>query len=234
MAGSKIEWTTNTWNPVTGCTKISAGCKRCYAERMARRLKGMQQEKYLRGFQVSQHPDVLLQPLGWKSPKIIFVNSMSDTFHKDVEEDYILRIFETMNKADWHIFQVLTKRSERMLELSKKINWTKNIWLGVTVEDNDNKYRINDLVKTPAKTKFLSCEPLIGPLDNLNLSNIDWVIVGGESGSNERVLQKKWVTNLRDQCVDEEIPFFFKQWGGYHKKRNGRLLEGETWEQMPN
>ncbi len=233
MATSKIEWTESTWNPLTGCTKISPGCKHCYAERMAKRLQAMGQPNYANGFKLTLHPQVLEIPLGWKKPQMIFVNSMSDLFHKDVPMDFIQQVFDVMRRADWHRFQVLTKRAERLLELDPQIEWPSNVWMGVSVENKDYKYRIDLLRQTHAKIKFLSLEPLLGPLARLNLKDINWVIVGGESGPGARPLLEEWVIDIRDQCKAKQVPFFFKQWGGVHKKRAGRLLQGETYNQMP-
>lgn len=231
---SSIEWTESTWNPVTGCNKISPGCKNCYAERMAKRLKAMGSENYENGFKLATHDHVVNLPLQWRKPQVIFVNSMSDLFHKNVSLDFILKVFETMNKAHWHIFQVLTKRSDRLLELNKYLPWSKNIWMGVSVENKDFTYRIKDLSKTDAGTRFLSIEPLIGPINRFSLKNIDWVIVGGESGPKSRPMKEEWVTSIRDKCLKQNIPFFFKQWGGVQKKKNGRELEGRTWDEMPS
>lgn len=233
MATSKIEWTDATWNPVTGCSKISPGCKNCYAERMALRLKAMGVEKYSNGFNVSLHEDVLEAPLTWTSPRFIFVNSMSDLFHGDVPKDFIFRVFDTMRKAHWHQFQILTKRSERLLDLSDQIAWPKNVWMGVSVENDKYGFRIDHLRQTGAYIKFLSLEPLLGPLTKLDLANIDWVIVGGESGPGARPMQKEWVLEIKQQCELANVPFFFKQWGGASKKKNGRELEGHTWDAMP-
>lgn len=230
---STIEWTESTWNPVTGCTKISQGCKNCYAERMAKRLQAMGQPNYINGFNLNTHKHVLEYPLQWKKPQMIFVNSMSDLFHKDVPESFILSVFKVMREASWHTFQVLTKRSERLLELDKVLEWAPNIWMGVSVENHEVSYRINDLRKTTAFTKFLSCEPLIGSLKPLNLSGIDWVIAGGESGPGSRYMSEQWVYEIRDECIDSNTPFFFKQWGGVRKKQNGRHLDGKTWDEMP-
>jgi len=233
MAVSKIEWTEVTWNPVTGCTKISSGCKNCYAERMANRLKNMGQSNYANGFKVAIHEQVLEYPLKWKKPRMIFVNSMSDLFHEKIPSAFIIRIFNIMERAYWHQFQILTKRSLRLVELNEKINWPRNVWMGVTVESNDFTYRINDLRKTDAKVKFLSLEPLLGPIPKLKLKGIDWVIVGGESGPNARTMKRDWVIQIRDQCLDANVAFFFKQWGGVNKKKAGRSLEGRTWDEMP-
>lgn len=234
MAQSSIEWTESTWNPVTGCTKISEGCRHCYAERMARRLKAMGQPNYRNGFKTTCHEHVLELPLSWKRPQMIFVNSMSDLFHKDVSDAFIQKIFAVMNKAPWHRFQVLTKRADRLARMSSKLSWAPNIWMGVTVESKDCLHRIDDLITTDAFVKFLSLEPLLGPLDNLNLDEINWVIVGGESGPGARPIEEEWVVDIRDQCRIAYVPFFFKQWGGVRKKENGRELEGKTWSQMPS
>lgn len=230
---SSIEWTDSTWNPVTGCTKISPGCKHCYAERMALRLQAMGNPSYSNGFEVTVHENVLHNPLGWRKPQNIFVNSMSDLFHEDIPEIFILRIFNVMQRAYWHRFQILTKRSEKMLELDSQLPWMPNIWLGVTVENNDYVNRIDHLRQTHAAVKFLSLEPLLGPLPDLQLDGIDWVIVGGESGPKARPIKQEWVTDIRDRCLEKEIPFFFKQWGGINKKKTGRLLEGQIWSQIP-
>ena len=230
---STIEWTESTWNPLTGCTKISLGCTNCYAERMAKRLKAMGQEKYADGFQLREHPQVVGDPLKWKKPQVIFVNSMSDLFHKDVSVEFIQSVFKVMREAHWHKFQVLTKRAERLAELSPQIEWAENIWMGVSVENSDYTFRIDFLRKTNAKTKFLSLEPLLGPLPNMNLEGIDWAIVGGESGPKSRPIKEEWVTDIRDQCLASNTPFFFKQWGGTQKKKAGRDLQGKTWSQMP-
>ena len=230
---SHIEWTESTWNPVTGCTKVSAGCKNCYAERMALRLKAMGQLNYRNGFRVTTHQHVLDIPLHWKQPRTIFVNSMSDLFHKDVPFNFISRVFAVMEKAHHHQFQVLTKRSERLLQLSPKLSWSQNVCMGVTVENADYIFRIDHLRQTPAAIKFLSLEPLLGPLPNLDLIGIDWVIVGGESGPGARPIEADWVIDIRDRCVEASVPFFFKQWGGVNKMKNGRTLEGQVWNQIP-
>jgi protein gp37 len=230
---SAIEWTETTWNPLTGCTKISPGCKHCYAERMALRLQAMGQANYVNGFRLTLQEQMLAAPLAWKKPRFVFVNSMSDLFHKDVPEAYVLRVFEVMRQAHWHVFQILTKRSQRLMQMSQKIAWPDNVWMGVSVERADYTFRVDDLRRTGAVTRFLSLEPLLGPLPNLNLLDIDWVIVGGESGPGARPVREAWVTEIRDQCVAAGVPFFFKQWGGVFKKRKGRLLEGRTWDEMP-
>ncbi len=231
---SKIEWTEATWNPVTGCSKISAGCKNCYAERMAKRLKSMGVEAYKNGFEVSLQEHALTTPLKWKKPKIIFVNSMSDLFHKDVPSSFIYKVFEVMNKCPQHTFQVLTKRPSRLSKLHSKLNWTSNIWMGVSVETPKFYSRIEKLSRCGAAIKFLSCEPLLSSLPDIPLANIDWVIAGGESGPNSREMKPEWVREIRDQCDEEGISFFFKQWGGKNKKAAGRTLDGVTHDSMPS
>jgi protein gp37 len=233
-SSTTIEWTDSTWNPVTGCTKISTGCANCYAERLALRLQAMGNPSYTNGFSVTLHEDLLELPLKWKKPQTIFVNSMSDLFHEEIPLEFILRIFSVMRRASWHRYQILTKRSERMLELSPKLTWMPHIWMGVTVEEQDYIYRINDLKNTGAEVKFLSLEPLIGPITNLNLEGIDWVIVGGESGPKYRPMKKDWVIDIRNQCQENRVPFFFKQWGGKNKKKAGRALEGRIWDETPS
>jgi len=230
---SSIEWTESTWNPLTGCTKISPGCKNCYAERMALRLQAMGSRNYANGFKITMHEHVLELPLHWMKPQTIFVNSMSDLFHKEVPEEFIFHMFDIMKRADWHCFQVLTKRSERLLNLSSQISWMPYIWIGVSVENQDYTFRIDHLRRTGAKVKFLSLEPLLGPIPNLNLEGIDWVIVGGESGPRSRAVEASWVVDIRNQCQEAKVPFFFKQWGGINKKKTGRELEGRTWDEMP-
>jgi len=234
MAESTIEWTDSTWNPITGCTKISQGCKNCYAERMAKRLKAMGQSNYVNGFKLSLHEHMLKKPLEWKKPRLIFVNSMSDLFHEDVPESFIEMTFEVMCKAHWHQFQVLTKRSKRLADLSLYIDWPDNVWMGVSVENEDNKFRIDHLRKTGANIKFLSLEPLLGSILDMNLDNIDWVIVGGESGPRSRPIREEWVLDIKNQCAQAGVPFFFKQWGGVNKKKTGRLLEGKTLNEFPH
>lgn len=230
---SSIEWTESTWNPVTGCTKISPGCKNCYAERMAYRLQAMGSPNYTNGFELTMHEHILERPFQWKRPQMIFVNSMSDLFHQDVPLDFIQKVLDVMRCASWHTFQVLTKRSERLLELNQEIDWPTNVWMGVSVENHDYAFRIDHLKQTSAQVKFLSLEPLLGPLPLLNIHEIDWVIVGGESGPGARPMEEAWVTAIRDQCLKFDVPFFFKQWGGVRKKRNGRKLRGRTWDEMP-
>jgi len=233
MSKSAIEWTESTWNPLTGCNKVSPGCKNCYAERMAKRLQAMGQEKYVNGFQLTLHPDVIEEPLSWAKPQMIFVNSMSDLFHKDVSLNFIKRVFDVMCHAHWHTFQILTKRAERLLELDPQLDWPDNVWMGVSVENSDYKFRIDLLRETNAKIKFLSLEPLLGPLPNMNLNNIDWVIVGGESGPKARPILPAWVHEIKDQCIQASVPFFFKQWGGTNRKKTGRLLDGQIWDELP-
>ena len=231
---SAIEWTGSTWNPLTGCTKVSPGCKHCYAERMARRLQAMGQPNYANGFKLTLHENALELPPQWKKPQTIFVNSMSDLFHKDVPLAFVERVFDVMRRASWHQFQVLTKRSERLAELSPRLVWAPNIWMGVSVELEKYTYRIDHLRQTGALVKFLSLEPLLGPIPMLDLENINWVIVGGESGPRARPVDRDWVIDIRNQCRRAEVPFFFKQWGGFNKKKNGRMLEGQTWDEIPN
>ena len=246
--GSSIEWTDATWNPVAGCTPVSAGCRNCYAARMALRLASMPNSTGMKykgtakrtagclpvftGKIVLDRPSLLL-PLSWRIPRLIFVNSMSDVFHEDVPEAYIAEIFDVMRRCPQHTFQVLTKRPERAAMLSSRLPWPKNVWMGTSVEDSRVLFRVRHLTCIPAKTRFLSCEPLIGPLDDLNLSEIDWVIVGGESGPGARPMQQQWILDIKDCCDRSSVSFFFKQWGGTNKKRTGRVLCGETWDDMP-
>jgi len=233
VAITKIEWATHVWNPVTGCTKISAGCKNCYAERLAFRLQAMGQPNYANGFRVTLQERMLDVPRKWKKSRTIFVNSMSDLFHTEVPTSYIQDVFGVMNEVSRHRYQVLTKRAERLLELNDELNWGDHIWMGVSVENSDVTSRIDYLRQTRAHVKFLSLEPLIGALPELNLTGIDWVIVGGESGHGAREIKEEWVTDIRDQCLSAGVAFFFKQWGGVNKKRTGRLLQGRTWDEMP-
>ncbi|TNE81420.1 MAG: phage Gp37/Gp68 family protein [Bacteroidetes bacterium] len=234
MAKTSIEWTETTWNPTTGCTKVSQGCKNCYAEIMTRRLRAMGKEKYKEGFSIIRtHERALLEPYSWRTPKTVFVNSMSDLFHEDVPLEFIKKVFKVMNDNLHHTFQVLTKRAERLAEVQDQLFWSENIWMGVSVEDEKVVDRIDYLRSTGAQIKFLSLEPLLGPLRALNLDNIDWVIVGGESGPKSRPIQKDWVIDLRDQCELASVAFFFKQWGGKRKKESGRLIEGRTFDEMP-
>ena len=230
---SRIEWTESTWNPVTGCNKISPGCKHCYAETMSRRLMAMGAAKYANGFELTLHKEVLYQPLKWKKSQVIFVNSMSDLFHDRVPLDFIQEVFSVMRQAHWHQFQVLTKRSNRLAAVAAEIDWPSNVWMGVSVENSDYAYRIDDLRVTNAAIRFLSLEPLLGPLPNLNLDGIHWAIVGGESGPGARPIEKEWVLEIRDQCHDADVPFFFKQWGGVNKKKAGRLLDGQEYNALP-
>lgn len=235
MNKTKIQWTEMTWNPITGCTKISDGCLNCYAARMAKRLKAMGNPRYINEFEVTVHKDLLEVPLDIKQPKMIFVNSMSDLFHKDVPDDIIIKVFETMNKAYWHTFQVLTKRPERVLEMDQAglLKWSPNIWMGTTVENDKYVDRIDKLRGTKANIKFLSCEPLLGSLKDISLKEIDWVIVGGESGPKSREMKKGWVLELKDLCEKDGVAFFFKQWGGINKKKSGRTLDGKTYDGYP-
>jgi len=234
MSQSSIEWTEMTWNPTTGCTKISAGCKYCYAEVMSRRLHAMGIEKYRDGFEVRMHNDAVDIPYTWKGSKIVFVNSMSDLFHPLVSLEFIKKVFAVMNDTPQHTYQVLTKRADRLFELHEQLLWTSNIWMGVSVEDARVTGRIDFLRQTNAQTKFLSCEPLIGPLLNMNLQNINWVITGGESGRKARPMQEWWVWDIRQQCAEQGVAFFFKQWGGINKKKAGRELGGRTYDEMPS
>jgi len=230
---SSIEWTEATWNPVTGCNKISPGCKHCYAERMALRLQAMGQPRYRNGFEVTLQPGAIDEPLRWRRPQVVFVNSMSDLFHRDVPDEFILRVFQTMEQASWHVFQVLTKRSDRLRELAPRLPWPNNVWMGVSVESSDCVWRIDDLLRVPASVRFLSVEPLLGPIPNLQLTGIHWVIVGGESGPGARPMDPRWVKGIQVVCRRARVPFFFKQWGGVNKKRAGRTLDGKTWSAMP-
>lgn len=230
---SSIEWTESTWNPLTGCTKVSPGCRNCYAERMAARLQAMGQPNYKNGFRLTLHPHVLALPLSWKKPQMVFVNSMSDLFHKDVPLEFILATFDIMRRASWHVFQILTKRSDRLLAESPNLDWPPNVWMGVSVETAKYLFRIDHLRATGAQVKFISFEPLLGPINTVDLCGINWAIVGGESGPHSRPISEDWVVSLRDQCAAARVPFFFKQWGGTRKKRTGRLLHGRTWDELP-
>lgn len=233
MSSSKIEWTEASWNPLTGCTKHSPGCANCYAERMAKRLQAMGSPNYANGFRLTTHEHQLEAPLNWKKPSFIFVNSMSDLFHEDAPVEFIQRVFDTMCRASWHTFQVLTKRSQRLLELAPQLPWPENVWMGVSVESADYTYRIDNLALTGARTKFVSFEPLIGAVGEFNIQALDWVIVGGESGPGARSMEEGWVLQIKNLCIQAEVPFFFKQWGGVNKKKAGRLLENQTWDEMP-
>jgi protein gp37 len=230
---SHIEWTQATWNPVTGCTKISQGCKNCYAERLALRLQRMGLARYKNGFEIMLHPDVLNLPKTWKKPKVVFVNSMSDLFHVDIPLDYVKQVFTVMNSCPQHTFQVLTKRSERLAEVADQLSWPNNVWMGVSVENSRLLSRIDDLRKVPARVRFLSIEPLLGPLNGLNLAGIHWVIVGGESGPRAREMRVEWVDAIHRQCQSASVPFFFKQWGGVRKDLTGRTLHNRTYDEMP-
>lgn len=230
---SNIEWTESTWNPVTGCTKISSGCLNCYAENMARRLQAMGQANYINGFKLTLHPETLEMPLKWKKPQTIFVNSMSDLFHENIPFSFIFEVFKVMEQAKWHRFQILTKRSERLKELSPSLTWPENVWMGVTVESDKYKSRIDDLRQTNAIVKFISAEPLLSSIIPVNLKGINWVIVGGESGPSARPVKEEWIREVRNECQNQGVPFFFKQWGGFNKKKAGRLLDGRIWNEMP-
>ena len=233
MGKTKIEWTESSWNPITGCTKISDGCEHCYAAAFAKRLKAMRNPRYANGFNVTVHNDLIEEPLSWKKPQMVFVNSMSDIFHEDVSDEVIFQIFRTMNNAHWHTFQVLTKRVERLLELSPRIEWTPNIWMGVSVENDKYIYRSELLKQTNAKVKFISAEPLLGSLKTIDLEGIDWIIVGGESGSGSRPMKREWVIELRNLARQNGTAFFFKQWGGYNKKKNGSMLDNQYYKEYP-
>ncbi len=233
MSETKIEWTDMTWNPTTGCSKVSAGCKHCYAERMAKRLQAMGNPRYVNGFKPQEHPEALNLPFTWKRPKKVFVNSMSDLFHEAISEEFIEKVFDVMNETKMHTYQILTKRPERAARLANRFTWTENIWCGTSVENIRVANRIDVLRQVPSRVRFLSCEPLIGPLENLNLQDIHWVIVGGESGPGARPIEEDWVRSILNQCQVAEIPFFFKQWGGVMKHKNGRLLDGREWNEFP-
>jgi protein gp37 len=230
---SAIEWTESTWNPVTGCTKVSPGCRHCYAERMAKRLHAMGQPNYQHRFRVSMHERMLDLPLGWRKPQAVFVNSMSDLFHEDVPDAFIRLVFDVMRRASWHTFQVLTKRAERLDSLAGALEWPPNVWMGVSVEARDYLDRLDRLRRTPARVRFVSFEPLLDALGTIDLDGIHWVIVGGESGPRARPMHPSWVTEIRDQSLAARVPFFFKQWGGTNKKKAGRILDGRTWDELP-
>lgn len=230
---STIEWTEMTWNPMTGCTKVSEGCRHCYAERMALWLRAMGNRRYVNGFEVTLHDDLVDLPRKMRQPRLIFVNSMSDLFHEDVPVDFIARVFDTMSACPQHTFQVLTKRSRRLKEISGILPWPANVWMGVSVEDERVVKRIDDLRQVPASVRFLSCEPLLGPLNDLELDGIGWVIVGGESGPGARSMEPDWVRSILKQCRRARVPFFFKQWGGVRKGRTGRALNGRTYDELP-
>jgi len=233
MKTTKIEWANSSWNPVTGCSKISDGCLNCYAARMANRLYAMGNPRYKNKFKVTLHDDLLNAPYRTKVPTVIFVNSMSDLFHIDVPDEFILKVFETMNNNPQHIFQILTKRSKRLIEMNEVLTWTNNIWMGVTVENEKYLTRVNDLKNTKAHIKFLSCEPLLGSLRKIDLRGIDWIVVGGESGPKARLVEEDWIIELKEMCFNKNVKFFFKQWGGVNKKKNGRLLRGKIYDEMP-
>jgi protein gp37 len=230
---SAIEWTDATWNPVTGCTKVGPGCRHCYAERLALRLKAAGNPRYRGGFSLRLQPDQLTLPLRWRSSRMVFVNSMSDLFHEDIPEEFLRAVFATMVQAHWHVFQVLTKRSARLAALASSLPWPANVWQGVSVENGRYVHRIKDLQQVPARVRFLSIEPLLGPIPSLPLAGIHWVIVGGESGPGCRSVDPVWVRDIRDQCLAASVPFFFKQWGGATPKARGRRLDGRFWDQMP-
>lgn len=233
MSTTTIEWTEVTWNPVTGCSKVSPGCLNCYAERMAKRLQAMGQPNYRDGFAVRTHEHMLEVPFSWMKPRMVFVNSMGDLFHEEVPIDFVKRVFEVMERTPRHTYQLLTKRAERLGEIASLLPWPNNVWTGVTVEDNLRLSRVERLREIPAAVRFLSVEPLLGPLSDLDLTGVDWVIVGGESGPGARPVRQEWVCSVRDACVNASVPFFFKQWGGTRKKAAGRMLEGRTWSQVP-
>jgi protein gp37 len=234
MSRTSIEWTEATWNPVTGCSKASPGCLNCYAERMAKRLQAMGQPNYRDGFAVRTHEHMLRLPCSWSKPRMVFVNSMGDLFHEQVEVEFIERVFDVMRETPRHTYQLLTKRADRLADVAPQLDWPDNVWIGVTVEDNERLTRVERLREVPATVRFLSIEPLLGPLPDLDLSGVDWAIVGGESGPGARRLDPEWVIAIRDKCIDSEVPFFFKQWGGVRKKAAGRELENRTWSQMPS
>lgn len=231
---SAIEWTEMTWNPVTGCNRVSAGCKHCYAATMAKRLQAMGSPRYQNGFEVTLHHDLVSLPRQWKKPRTVFVNSMSDLFHKDVPFDFIVDVFKTMVACPQHTFQILTKRPERLLEICDDLPWPDNVWMGVSVENQKYTYRAESLSRVPASVRFLSVEPLIGRIESLPLEGIHWVIVGGESGPNARPMNEEWVIHIQHQCENENVAFFFKQWGGVQKHRHGRELQGRTYDEMPS
>lgn len=230
---SAIEWTEATWNPVTGCDQVSPGCAHCYAKTFAERFKGVPGHPYEQGFGLRIWPERLDHPLKWKRPRTIFVNSMSDLFHEDIPDDFVAKIFDVMEKADHHVFQVLTKRQDRMVELAPELPWPSNVWMGVSIENRRFVHRADALREVPAAVRFISAEPLLGPLEGLDLDGIDWLIAGGESGPGHRRVEEDWITDLRDRCGDEDVAFFFKQWGGHRPKTNGRELEGRTWDEYP-
>jgi protein gp37 len=230
---TKIEWTHSSWNPATGCTKVSAGCRYCYAERMAKRLQAAGLYRYRNGFKVTLQEDIVELPLRWRKPRLVFAGSMTDLFHEDIPFEYLLRIFETMQKAHWHVFQLLTKREDRLAELYKHLPWPENVWMGVTVESSKEISRMEILRKVPAAVRFVSMEPLLGPIPRFPIDGIDWIIVGGESGPNARPVEYRWIVEIRNRCLKNNIPFFFKQWGGINKKKSGSLLDGKYYHEYP-
>ena len=230
---SAIEWTEATWNPVTGCSKVSPGCAHCYAETFAERWRGVASHPYEQGFDLKLWPERLEYPLRWRRPRRIFVNSMSDLFHEDIPEDFVAEVFDVMGRADWHVFQILTKRHQRLVELAGRLPWPPNVWMGVSIENRRFVHRADYLRQVPAAVRFISAEPLLGPLEGLDLAGIDWLIAGGESGPRHRPVRAEWIRQLRDRCLDEDVAFFFKQWGGARSKTGGRLLDGAPWDQMP-
>jgi len=230
---SAIEWTEATWNPVTGCDEVSPGCAHCYAKTFAERFRGVPGHPYEQGFDLRVWPERLEQPLKWKRPRVIFVNSMSDVFHERIPDDYVREIFAVMEAADWHTFQVLTKRHERMAELAPTLPWPRNVWMGVSIENRRFVHRANYLREVDAAVRFISAEPLLGPLEGLDLEDIHWLIAGGESGPRHRPMRIEWVRELRDRSLEEDLAFFFKQWGGRHPKSGGRVLDGRTWDEIP-
>ena len=230
---SAIEWTEATWNPVTGCSKVSPGCAHCYAETFAERWRGVPGHPYEQGFDLKLWPERLDQPLRWKRPRTIFVNSMSDLFHEEIPDEFVHDVFRVMGEADWHVFQILTKRHERLLELGQDLEWPSNVWMGVSIENRRFVHRADFLRDVPAAVRFISAEPLLGPLDGLDLTDIDWLIAGGESGPGHRQVREEWLRELRDRCLGADVAFFFKQWGGARSKTGGRLLDDRTWDQMP-
>jgi protein gp37 len=231
--GSSIEWTEATWNPVTGCSKVSPGCAHCYAETFAERWRGIPGHPYQQGFDLRLWPERLDQPLRWKRPRLVFVNSMSDLFHEDIPDTFIQQVFQVMHEASQHTFQILTKRHERLLEVGSTLEWPPNVWMGVSIENRRFVHRADYLRDLDAAVRFISAEPLLGPLDGLNLKRIDWLIAGGESGPGHRNVKADWLVELRDRCVSEDVAFFFKQWGGTRPKSGGRVLEGRTWDEFP-
>lgn len=230
---SAIEWTEATWNPVTGCSKVSPGCAHCYAETFAERWRGVPGHPYEQGFDLKLWPERLDQPLRWKRPRTIFVNSMSDLFHEEIPDEFVEDVFRVMGEADWHVFQILTKRHQRLLDLGRNLDWPPNVWMGVSIENRRFVHRADYLREVPAAIRFISAEPLLGPLEGLELGGIDWLIAGGESGPGHRPVREEWLCDLRDRCLESDIAFFFKQWGGTRSKTGGRLLEGRTWDEMP-